>query len=338
MKKTLVWACLVMLFTRSWAQTTPVEFQNVIPVSTVSPDAASLGKFGNIPVSYETGVPSVTIPLYEINAGGIKIPLSLDYHGGGVRVDECASSVGISWALNGIGLISRNVVGLADEDGSRGYLKSPSADSLLSFFGGTAYGHTTDLAFGNYFYQIRDQLQDTEPDVFSYTLMGESGKFIYRRDGSTMQIPVSNNKIEVVPAGGANTFKITDHQGVVYIFDQKELTESVSAGATGPGTYVSSWRLSKMIAANSVDTIYFKYQQGGGGIERSWHFSNTLGDKLVGSPPGLQDASGISSSVSSIAHDLELFPTEIDWRGGKVVFTNAQDRTDRTGELRLDSV
>lgn len=61
---------------------TAAEFQNVIPVSTVSPNAASLGKFGDVPVSFATGIPSVTIPLYEINVGKIKIPLSLDYHGG----------------------------------------------------------------------------------------------------------------------------------------------------------------------------------------------------------------------------------------------------------------
>src|SRR5262245_27480236 len=105
------------------------SFQNLISVGTVSPEAASLGRFGTIPVSHFTGIPSVTVPVHEITAGRLKFPVSLDYHAGGVRVDELSSSVGTGWALNGVGVITRSMIGLPDMPGStsHNYISSPDA-------------------------------------------------------------------------------------------------------------------------------------------------------------------------------------------------------------------
>lgn len=78
MKQTL--AFLILLF--SIAGQAQVIQPALINTGTVTPDVASLGKFGNIPVSYSTGIPGITIPVYEINVGKIKLPVSLDYHAG----------------------------------------------------------------------------------------------------------------------------------------------------------------------------------------------------------------------------------------------------------------
>ncbi|MDN3580776.1 RHS repeat domain-containing protein [Mucilaginibacter flavus] len=310
------------------------EFRSQIAVSTVSPNSASLGKFGNIPVSYITGVPSVTIPLYEINAGKIRLPLSLDYHGSGVRVDELSSSVGTSWAMSGIPEMTRNMVGLPDE-GNGGYLSAMPFDSLYSYYNGISYGTNTDTRFAQYMYNVRDNFADTEPDVFSYSLNGSNGKFIFRPNGTIMQIPVTNNKIERIPG---NNYKITDANGFIYIFDQQETTQMVTASATS--AYPSTWKVSKIIDPTLADTVYFKYTPNSGTIERSWSYTYTLGNRPSGNPDAattLSDASGENSSVSQISHSSQ-FPNEIDWRGGKVTFKNMSDRTDRSTELRLDSV
>src|ERR1041385_1611279 len=97
---------------------------NLINLGLTSPEVASLGKFGNIPVSYSTGIPQISIPIFEIKMGDVHLPISLDYHAGGVRVDETSSSVGTGWALNAGGFVSRQMVGLPDET-SGGYLSSP---------------------------------------------------------------------------------------------------------------------------------------------------------------------------------------------------------------------
>jgi hypothetical protein len=58
--------------------TVPPSFDNsLIPPS---PEAASLGKFGILPVSLYTGMPQVTIPITEIKTAKLDLPIYLDYN------------------------------------------------------------------------------------------------------------------------------------------------------------------------------------------------------------------------------------------------------------------
>ena len=50
----------------------------------VSPEAAVLDKFHSYPVDHCTGVPDIRIPLYEIVAGDITLPVTLSYHASGL--------------------------------------------------------------------------------------------------------------------------------------------------------------------------------------------------------------------------------------------------------------
>jgi hypothetical protein len=81
-----------------------------------SPEAASLAKFTEIPVSLYTGVPNISVPIYTIQQSGISIPISLNYHARGIKVEEIASRVGLGWALSYGGSISRQTRGKVDED------------------------------------------------------------------------------------------------------------------------------------------------------------------------------------------------------------------------------
>jgi hypothetical protein len=81
----------------------------------VAPNAASLGKYGDIPVSLHTGVPNISIPIYEVKNKDLSLPISLSYHSSGIRVAETASWVGLGWALNAGGVITRTVQGMPDE-------------------------------------------------------------------------------------------------------------------------------------------------------------------------------------------------------------------------------
>src|SRR3990172_4259797 len=79
-------------------------FHDVIPRT---PNAASLGKFGDIPVSYHTGVPDISIAIYNLKEGALSLPVSISYHSSGIKVNETASWVGLGWSLNAGGMISR---------------------------------------------------------------------------------------------------------------------------------------------------------------------------------------------------------------------------------------
>ncbi|HTE28062.1 hypothetical protein [Flavitalea sp.] len=79
-----------------------------------SPEAASLGKYGDVPVSLASGLAQIGIDMYNLRVGDIEVGVNLSYHSGGIRVDEIASSVGLGWNLNAGGVITRAILGTAD--------------------------------------------------------------------------------------------------------------------------------------------------------------------------------------------------------------------------------
>ncbi|GAB4494716.1 MAG: hypothetical protein OHK0019_21870 [Saprospiraceae bacterium] len=83
----------------------------------IPPNPASLGKYGDIPVSHYTGVPDISIPIYTFTEGNISLPITLSYHASGIRLEEVASWVGLGWALNAGGVITRSIQHSPDEGG-----------------------------------------------------------------------------------------------------------------------------------------------------------------------------------------------------------------------------
>ena len=57
-------------------------------------------KYGEYPINLSTGVPNISIPLYTIDLGTFKLPITLDYHASGIKVDQEATWVGLGWNLN----------------------------------------------------------------------------------------------------------------------------------------------------------------------------------------------------------------------------------------------
>lgn len=154
--------------------------------SQLSATASALGEYGDVPVSPFTGVPQVEIPLYEIQCGDHKFPISLSYHGGGVRPDQVPGWVGQGWSLNAGGCITRVVKGQPDEF---------DCDYPVVNIGGHEIGFLyqygiLDRATWNdslaILYMIYDETAkyyDTEPDEFSFNFLDYHGKFCMGHDG-----------------------------------------------------------------------------------------------------------------------------------------------------------
>lgn len=98
--------------------------QGIKPPTFPSANAASLGKYGDIPVSYHTGTPEISIPIYTVKQGSLSLPISLSYHSSGIRVSEVASWVGLGWSLNAGGVVTRTIHGGPD-DGAWGPAAQP---------------------------------------------------------------------------------------------------------------------------------------------------------------------------------------------------------------------
>ena len=90
------------------------ENSPVIHVVPVSPTAASLGQFGCIPVGYYTGTADISVPIYELELDGKKFPINIAYHASGIKVAQESGCVGLGWALQGYGSITKQVRGSDD--------------------------------------------------------------------------------------------------------------------------------------------------------------------------------------------------------------------------------
>lgn len=80
--------------------------------SIVSPQTYQMLKYTETPVSYSSGLPQISIPIYSYTKDDVSLNLSLSYHAKGIKVNEISTPFGLGWNLNGLGEITRNVRGL----------------------------------------------------------------------------------------------------------------------------------------------------------------------------------------------------------------------------------
>lgn len=251
------WACL---FLSANAQTTqPPSLANVaIPPA---PDAAALGRYAEIPVSLYTGIPQVSIPVWQLQGRDLSMPVSLSYHASGLRVDDIASRVGLGWSLSAGGAITRTVNGLPDET-PQGWLNVAAQLPLPAQSGAhssAAYIAQQKLVLMD----IARGRMDGQPDQFFVNMPGYSGKIIFDRNGDPQSIPYQKLKIETDWAN--RTWTITTTDGITYRFGGAATERTVTASDCGQSQsngFISTWYLTEITSPNG-DRITLDYQSGG---------------------------------------------------------------------------
>jgi hypothetical protein len=185
-----------------------------------SPTVAALMKYEEIPVNNYTGVPNISIPLYNYNipSSNIGLNVGLSYHSASTKLDEVASDIGLGWSLTCNGSISRVIRGLPDE-----------------LYGENKYGiFKSNLANGNNYYQTIQTLQnsmfnpmvpysvvnnstsdnvkeflfetnafgkyDTQHDLWQFNFNGHTGRFyIEKQTSGTLEVKLlSNNNLKII--------------------------------------------------------------------------------------------------------------------------------------------
>ncbi len=248
------------------------EGPQIIPPA---PNAAKIAQFIEMPTSLYTGSQTLSVPLHTIEFDGVSIPISINYHSGGIRANEDASMVGLGWALNTAGSISRTVKGFNDLR-SNGYVYD--AVSI-------APGPITGIVNG--VYTIHDQPYydhltgsadvDTEPDVFTYNFLGSTGMFVLSKKSEESDNVIKAIKIEENPDSirfdePGKYFTVTLPNGFKGTFDVYEYT-------LGIGGSSSSFGLSDGCDVVNVD-IAQAINQGKRAIT-TWHLSK------IESPQGM---------------------------------------------------
>jgi len=225
-----------------------------------SPNAASMEASANIDVNLYTGTPSVVIPLWIIKERELTLPISLSYSGGGFKVSEEASWVGLGWNLNTGGAIVRETRGLPDE--------VPYDNPYRGYFTAVADGKTGGNLFGTDASNAADGYLDTQPDVFTYDFPGGSGKIFFTYESGAIKaytIPYSKLKIEKTHQTEGKQYIekwiITTEDGTQYVFGKDAPYDGRET--TNMGSYLGNvpiaWNLIKIISPTTFDVILFKY-------------------------------------------------------------------------------
>ncbi|MCQ2243784.1 MAG: hypothetical protein MJZ32_05950 [Bacteroidaceae bacterium] len=260
-------------------------FGQVAPVNNVSsPEVASLGLYGNIPVSLSTGTPNISVPLHEFNIGKYSLSMDANYHLADVKPDNQGGTLGIGWSLAVGGYITRTVRGDADElcgtDGvAHGYYSNAYRQPAVLQSG---YGHILENVYGNNYYELT-------PDEFSFNFCGYSGNFYYSPDGwkvasdddikvefdeasgflsfNDLRSPIGNENGYRIRGDNNrffNRFTLITPDGTRYVFGGKNATEySVDYyGREKSYLTATSWKLSEIHTLdNRVVRFYYDTTQ-----------------------------------------------------------------------------
>lgn len=200
-----------------------VSAQNVAPFSyntefTPSVETYSIVKYGGIKPALYTGSMTYSLPLHIYKDEDFEFPISLEYSFDGYKPSLHSGSIGYGWRLNYGGVITREIYGYPDdlsgsdnEDKFDGYYKT-IADGILNKLGseyelasGVIAGadlvgesasvrsvinvfadnpiYTNVPTVGSY----SSRHYDTNPDLFQFNFLGNTGKFMMKSDG-TMEV------------------------------------------------------------------------------------------------------------------------------------------------------
>ncbi|SEW47873.1 hypothetical protein SAMN05421841_3650 [Chryseobacterium wanjuense] len=100
--------------------------------SVATPEVASLMKYSDFPSLGYIGKTDISIPIYNINFGKIKLPLGLSYNTKGNKVADIATSVGLGWSLNAGGNLTVKVNDMNDFTESYTYYTTATFEPELS--------------------------------------------------------------------------------------------------------------------------------------------------------------------------------------------------------------
>ncbi len=191
------------------ADAQPVESFRASTNITPQVESFQIAKSGDLTPSLYTGAMTYSLPLYTYSDPDFTVPVSLEYNYDGYKVARSAGTVGLGWALNYGGVITREIRGLKDE--YRQQVSSESAEIRYGYY----WAYKNHIGLGTNFTTNRPRTPDLEtatseelvkhlnddlyedvpiytygdsyelsPDLFHFSFGPYSGDFMMNNDGS----------------------------------------------------------------------------------------------------------------------------------------------------------
>jgi hypothetical protein len=269
----------------------PADAPQVVPST---PNAMKITEYYAQRPNLYTGTANISVPLYTIDFEGWKLPLLISYNATGIRTNEEASEVGLGWALNATGTISRTVNGSDDlfqgpsgGSGRKGYVYD---DVPLTFQMGYNWEKDTVPPVSSYYSRLVQRQPDTQPDIFNYNFFGLSGSFVLTQkvSGPIRAVKLTQDACSILYNEQQNSFTVITPQGFKGTFDVRERSTS-TVSYVRDGVTVSNWLT--CCDENYIDPKYLKESSGQFRVITSWYLSR------IESPHG---------KIISFSYDLDL--------------------------------
>jgi len=317
---------VIFLSQNVFAQQDSFDLPSFVPLS---PDVYQFTQYGDVPVNESSGRINLSIPLLDYKVGTLSTYVGLSYVGNGIKLNEYPTDTGMTWVLNGVGIINRTVNGRRDEVSNRQYLTTEDLNAM-------------DLQDGTDDTVVLNQLlnhgsNDTERDQFDFSFLGYSGSFYLSENLEPILVDKSSNlRIEVLtPLGTSNTFIITTPDGIKYYFGSQEIGTSFlrnNSGAQLTPANITSYYMYK-IENLTGDVINFEYEQYGDRVLSSLRFlmldDDEYGDisyqEILGNcayPPLIPSGFSLTGEVDAREYSQEIYRHSINQRLKKITTNN----------------
>lgn len=346
--------CFITISNFIWAQ----ELPQVLPQT---PDAAALSKYNEYPIGNFTGIPEIRVPLYTIRHGDIELPIGLNYHAGGFRVEEEASWVGLGWTLSANGAITRTVKGVDDFNGSLAentypyhHSGTPKIIDIVDNCSGGSSGLTVDctgvpggnnfnLSGGRYptistsrsnLAQVNGEIVDYstyvgepfdwEPDIYVINFMGLHGKFVMDQEKNVHFLEKKNLEVKKTVSG----WKVRENDGSQYFFEKKESSETFYGKEVN-----GSWYITKYVSPSKRELNFIYTQDNFDSWQKSYNEISTIRGNN-------QDISfSIDAKNFTDIKTQKVYLKRIEWDNGYIELnTNNQSRADIKDGKSLRSI
>lgn len=211
------------------------------------------------------GSADISIPLYEIEIRGMKIPVFLSYNSSGVKYKQYDGEVGAGWSLSVGGYrVTRTIYGRPDESYSSIYTNSEFEQNYTQQI--NEYQKEAYLASYTFYgseYVNQPTHRDGGIDQFNYMLPSTNGHFIIsnrnpykasivQENTDSVIFKVTNSKVENI--------KVIDSSGISYLFGQDSVGKRIYEYSyqAGESTLETAWPLTK-ITTPYKDSLIFTY-------------------------------------------------------------------------------
>lgn len=299
-----------------------------------SPESSIPAGFGinqyQVSENLSSGVLNINLPIESS-----LVPISIGYTTSGIRVNQRPGLLGLGWNLNVGGYIMRQKRGFAD-DHQQGYSGenqrgvAVSANPTASNFGHLVGSRGTGVPQG-----ITTPF-DTEPDIYQFQFLGQSGTFTMSSNRSIIKLSANNLKIEHGYDNGTKkfeSFKITDENGNQYLFNLKEQAK-ISVDGNEVETYTHKWYLKEVTFYQTGEKMMLAYNTFQADTDSNPFRSSRWYATQV---PTLQNRQSNEDKTVEIEYASPKHLSTITYNNSYVQFVYGS-RTDITSKQKLDEI